>query len=631
MRARSAALLTTLVLALGVVTAPPALAAETFVVQATVVTAGGTPIPNERVTLLSTGENAGTLVAIGYTDDTGLVSLPAIAPGDYDLQYASRIDWMVTPQQRALTVDGPEQEAFVAPRVVALSGTVRDAVTGAPVKDLSVQGTDSADLLTMMGWTGTDGSYTAFGLADTYTLAVGGSVAGYEELTPAGTVVLDTAHDVVGHDLKAWALSHLRGRVTRGGTGLATLVHLGQAGAVGTAPSGTYDAVVTPGTYAPFVSGDDGSFPTYLGNTVRKPDARRLVVGRGRTATADIAVVRSATVSGTVVDRKGRAAKYVEVWGANLDRAGEAHATTDSKGRFTLRGLATGQVRIDVAGGTDARPAFGHRTVTARQGATVTAAVTLRDDAIIYGKVRTTGSRVTKQDVTVRTADGVLVATVRPEADGFVGVGGLAAGTYYVHVDGGNLRRKVVVKAHQTVSWGTMTRGRLVTVKGVVKTSAGKPAVGATVLLTDRYSTGYAFARTNAKGAWSAKVAVAGAYTIVVRPTKLGADTTTRVKVTVRKGTTLTRNVRLTKGATVTGVVLNAQGKPAVGVRVETSDGRRATTTNASGAYTLTGVEPVRQRLWVSDPAYVGGYRNGSTLVTARAGTTVKAPRATVR
>ena len=51
---------------------------------------------------------------------------------------------------------------------------------------------------------------------------------------------------------------------------------------------------------------------------------------------------------------------------------------------------------------------------------------------------------------------GVLVATVRPEADGFVGIGGLAAGTYDVHVDGANLRRKVVVKAHQTVSWGTL-------------------------------------------------------------------------------------------------------------------------------------------------------------------------------
>ena len=65
-------------------------------------------------------------------------------------------------------------------------------------------------------------------------------------------------------------------------------------------------------------------------------------------------------------------------------------------------------------------------------------------------------------------------------------------------------------------------------------------------------------------------------------------------------------------------------------MRVESFDGHKATTDKA-GKYTLTGLRAGRTTLWIHDPSYVGGYRDGAVDVTPKAGRTVKARSAAVR
>lgn len=98
----------------------------------------------------------------------------------------------------------------------------------------------------------------------------------------------------------------------------------------------------------------------------------------------------------------------------------------------------------------------------------------------------------------------------------------------------------------------------------------------------------------------------------------------------MRAGKDSVRDVRLGKGATVTGVVVNAKGKPAIGVTVWSPEGRKAVT-GKDGRYTLTGVKAGKLTLKITDPDYVGGYRDATTRVTAKAGAKATAARATVR
>jgi len=618
MRARVVVIITAIAVTLGIVGAPAATADVPLNgATVTVVTAGGAPVPHEFVELWTVVEDQlSTFVTSLATDDAGMVQFPALAPGRYranawrggtGLHFSAEVEIADAPAAATITEAG----------FYAVSGTVRDALTHSPVRSAQVafHGPVSSDVAS----TDVDGRYT---------LVVS---AGRNDVEMMDQLYLAAPRrDVqVNRDMvvdgSLYALSTVSGRITLGGAGFAGTVNRNGAAVATASSSGAYSTTVDAGTSVLSVPSDGKRyFTTYAGNTVRKPDARKTSVPLGRSvAHVDIALVRSATISGTVVDRKGKPARHVTIEAVNLGRTGTAQATTDSKGRYTLRGLASGKVLLYVSGGTQALPAYGQRTVTATQGKTLTGAkVTLSSDAVVYGKIKTTGSKVTRQDVSLKDSHGEYYGTFRPDAQGWVGFAALPAGTYYVHVDGSNVRKKVTVKAHRQVSFGTITRGRQVTVKGVVRTAAGKPAKSALVSVADSHGMVYATVRTNSHGVYSAK-AVSGKYTVTAIA-RSGTDAPARMSLTVKKGKSAKKNLRLARGATIRGKVLNSHGRPAIGVRVETPDGRHATTSTA-GTYTITGARAGRTTLIVWDPSYVGGYRSTTTTATAKAGKTVTA------
>ncbi|MCR6649847.1 MAG: carboxypeptidase regulatory-like domain-containing protein [Cellulomonas sp.] len=633
MRTRIAASIGALVLSLGVLLAPAASAAdETYTVTATVTTRGGTPIPYAAIEIRPAGapEDADP-IARQETASDGSAILKGVAVGDYVVTYT---EWRQSiPVAATVTVDGHETVSFVDEKLVALSARLVDDETGKAVDDGWVKGRPRVGGYSFLNLIGdADGRGTTFALAGTYDLwtVAGGGSHNYMP-TRVGTVTLRVGQDVTGRVYRLVRQPQIKGRVTAGGKGKSVWIHGSPNFSTTSGPNGRFSSYEAPGSYVLHVPGDVGYFTTYSGSTVRRPDAEKIVVRPGRDSVADIALVQRATVTGRVVGRDGRPAKGIAVYAANVDRTGRVNATTDRDGRYTLRGLATGQVSIVAQGGTSSLPAEGKATVWARQGETVAAKqITLMDDAIIYGQVKTTGSSPTKQDVSLSTSSGEFLGTFRPDADGWVGFAALPAGTYYVHVDGANLRRQVVVRAHKTATFGTLTRGELRTVSGKVTDWAGKPVAGASVHVYDQYGTAYATVRTGSTGRYTIRSVVSGSYQVKVTPKASSPLAWGQVALSVRAGKDSVRDVRLGKGATVTGLVVNTKGKPAIGVTVWSQEGHKATT-DATGRYTLTGVKPGRQTLKITDPDYVGGYRDATTTVTAKGGATVTAARATVR
>ncbi|MDM7856577.1 carboxypeptidase-like regulatory domain-containing protein [Cellulomonas alba] len=622
--------MTTAVVALAVLgatlAATPAAAEDaTHVVAITLTTEHGTPLPRQPVDLQV---KYGGATWSATSDQNGVVSFPGLAAGDY-LMVLAPAPASVPYIYRTITVADTDVSLTVAePGVSLVTGTVVDAATGNPMRasvDLSSDA-GSSDVISAES----DGNFVAPVATGsyyvTYTAYDNGYERGYyDDVISGGRATrLDlTTHDSTGLQLRMHRPGTLAGKVTLAGTPKASaVVVVPGVNSVFTSSTGTWSVTsASVGTYRPYVEGVDGAtFTTYYGNTVRRPDARSVTLQLDHAAAGvDIAIVAQATIKGSVLTASGKPAKYIDVEGFNTTRAGHATAKTDGHGRYVLRGLATGPVAVAAYAQGASSPV---RTVGAVQGATVNApTLKTSDDARLAVTIRTVGSSPTKQDVSLFDAHHAILGTFRPDSTGKISLWSLAAGTYYLTIDGSNVQKKLTLKAHQHLNLGTLTRGRLVTVSGTVKTAAGKPAVGALVLVMDARKTVYKRTRTDAHGHYSVKAAVSGSYRVTVDPTSVTVDAYGTVALKVTAGHAAKANVRLTRPGTVTGRVLNAQGKPAVGVHVLTLSGRDVRT-NASGVFTITGLHAGTTYLFETDRDYVGGYRNASEVVTVHAGRT---------
>ena len=387
---------------------------------------------------------------------------------------------------------------------------------------------------------------------------------------------------------------------------------------------------VKPGTYTVATETYGTNYlQTFYGNTVRQPDAQVLTVKSGVTTSASIAVKVGAKVTGKVVDAQGKPLKNIQVSASNLTRYGYTYAATNSHGVYVLTGLATGKVSVYAGRQSGTVYVSGSTTVSAVQGSTRTAK-TLKlkpaGSAKITGKIKTAGSKVTTQGVSLLTTKKLPVAWAQPTASGKVSFTGLKAGTYIVAVDGTNLSKRVTVSAGRSKSFGTISRAKLTTVKGVVKTSSRKAAKGIYVYVSDAQGTPAGSAQTDSKGRYTIKGLVSGTYRVWASPDG-GKDYAVSSAFTVKKGKNVTKNVTLKKGSTLTGYVKHGS-KGVKGVSV--GAGGAFTTTNASGKYTLTGVAPGRTTVAVTDP-YTGGYHNATKKVTVKKGKSLSVASITVK
>lgn len=396
----------------------------------------------------------------------------------------------------------------------------------------------------------------------------------------------------------------------------------GEWGVGTTDASGSYTiGWLDPGTYTVYVSDskftadtftDLAFLQTYAGGTVRQPDAAKYTVTAGGTRTVDIKAIAGATVKGKVVDSKNRPVKGVTVSGYNTTRAGNASTTTDSKGRYVLKGLATGKVEVSAS----TAKAAGRSSVTAKQNATRSAkTIKLKNHALgtITGTVKglKTGDAISLYDTRAKYSLQIAVAdkkTVKIKHK-------VAPGTYRLVVNGTNTASKAVtVRNKKTAKAGTLRAPKKRTkVSGTIKGSNGKRLARAGVWVEDKYGTNAGFSETNAKGKYSVTGVVSGSYTLSVHDgTAKNAATTAKVKV--KKGKNAKKSIKLSKGYRVKGTV-KYNGKAVAGVDIGGS--RSFVTTNSKGKFTLKGLGKGKHRLSAYDP-YPGGYLNRAKNVTVK-------------
>lgn len=365
---------------------------------------------------------------------------------------------------------------------------------------------------------------------------------------------------------------------------------------------------------------DNGSQPflaTYSGNTVREPDAQRVTIQAGSSQTVNIQVAAAATVTGTVVDAKGKRLAGVDVWATNTTRSGTGWGTTDANGNYVLNGLATGPVEVIASLGTGNKYRSGSVSVRATQGKSVKAKP-IRIANAKLGKIRATikgakqGDRIyaydTKRKFALHIDDVLKNGKFKLDAK-------VAPGTYRIVVGGTNRASKAVtVKAKKTSKAGTVKVPKKRTkVSGKVKTSKGKAARDVSVTVRDSYGTFVGGAATNKKGKYSVPGVVSGRYTVEAFDPS-GKNASKVRNVTVKRGKNAKRSVKLAKAYRVTGTIKHA-GKPVAGVSVYA--GVRADDTDAQGKFTIRGLGKGKVQLSTYDP-YPGGYVHAFKSLTIK-------------
>ncbi|MEN0129062.1 MAG: carboxypeptidase-like regulatory domain-containing protein [Brevundimonas sp.] len=626
------ALVATLVL--GVVGALPASAEGGHTVTVKVTTAGGRGILDQSLTLSQDVDPY--FYAYATTDASGVATFSDVPDGAYDLTGSFYGGSAQATIDQTITVGGADVSQTVKlAGVQAVVGKVTDKQSGSPIADVNVSlgAWDGGDY--GYGTTRADGVYVAYVPAGTYRLTfekyVSGSYVytpsyypGTPDYTKASKITVTAGQDKAGLNIALTKPGKVSGKATYAGKPIkSAYVEIANTNAYNSATTtstGTFTTQVTAGSYAVKVQPDqtDSFLSTYFGGTVRKPDAKIIKVGAGASITGvNIAAKAGAIIKGVVKDSKGKPAKGVAVSGVNLTRAGWSYATTDAKGAYVLRGLATGKVQLT----SDRSGAHAEATISAVQGKTVTAktlVIKYPGTATIYGTIAVKSGALASASVSLLDSKKFGVDYAVP-TKGKVTFSHLRAGTYTVVLDGANTVKKITVKSGQKVSFGKLTRGKQSVVKGYVRTPSGKAVANAWVWLVDSYGSNAGYATTNAKGVYSIKGLVKGKYTIQATPTS-GTYTTGATTFTVLAGKGATKTVKVKTGGTIKGVVKNSKGKPVAGISV--SAGGAFAETNAKGAYVLKGVAAGKTQVVIADQ-YVGGYHNALRTTTVKVGKTV--------
>lgn len=622
------------VLALGLLGAVPAQAVTGYSYTVKVVSAAGGAIPGVYVSI-------DDYAAYGKTDAAGsfTATLPA---GTHTLDVENPMTYEDITS--TFTLSAAASSTVKVPGSQLISGTVTDSA-GAALPDIDVSANKTSGSGGHYATTDAAGHYVAVVPAGTYRVdfrdydsTLGGYARGplyypaaYSS-EKAGTVVVTANKDIALPAVKLPKNGTISGKITFLGKAVTkTYVYVrgtnGVFGSEQTDAAGAYRVVVPPGSYASnvYAPSDTTALTTYSGNTVREPDAARVTVTDGGATSSSIALVASAVVTGKVVDKHGAAAKGVHVSLTNTNRAGSAYVTTDASGRYTASGLATGPVTVAIPVGSS----YATTTVSAVQGKTVTAktlSTKAPTGAVSVKAVTSSGKAGKGLPVWILDSKKRAVMQIVAPSSGKVKFTKVPKGTYYVTIAGTNVAKKVKVGT-KTVSAGTIKAAKFTTVKGKLKKSSGAVAKGAAVYLVDKYGAVAASGKTSSKGTYSLKHVVSGTYHLEFGvPSGDTTDVGLSVKITVKKGKTLTKNARLGKGGAIRGVVKNAKGKPVADVSVYAGG---YGTTSSTGAYLIKGNAPGKQSVWVYD-WYVGGYHNKHVTVTVKAGKTVTAPTAVV-
>lgn len=253
-----------------------------------------------------------------------------------------------------------------ASATASISGVVTAADTGAPLADLAV--TLMLPGGTQVSTTSTDssGAYTFTDLqASKYVEQFSDDYSTGHLGTTTSAFTVNDGQTVTGVDIALALGGSITGTVSLSTGPLtqpATVALVGQGAAVngpgdlfgiGTAADGTFTVTgVKPGTYTLYFEGPNGAniAPQYWSGASSPATASYFTVTGGQTTTGIDAVLQpGSSISGTVTaSGTGAPVSFAFVEALNTNGSGVAYASTASDGTYTLSGLASGSVTLQI-------------------------------------------------------------------------------------------------------------------------------------------------------------------------------------------------------------------------------------------------------------------------------------------
>ena len=508
-------------------------------------------------------QDYGELVGYGGNDGAGTrwldvdLPTPAEIKDGYTLQFIKESGAWVLPIRSGFSEPGPEAIGYGAPRFAkgSLSGAVK-AEDGTALPDAKVQLVDPKGESTPLNL-GNNGTFSADNLAvGDYTLRVT-PPNGYE--APAARTVSVTAgsNAEVGAIVLKRQKGTLDGRVAGlpAGAKVTVSVDGDVAKTVETGDNGAFSFAALPtGSYAVTVKGVPAGY--------RLTESSKSVAVPATGAQASFSVTReTGTVSGRVTDPSGKGVEGVQI------KIGTKVTATEPDGTYSLSGVPTGAIRIEVGEGVPA----GYAASDAQQRNVTTAGVS----GVDFSLTRLTGTVSGKVTGLPEGAQVTVVAggkTAKTQPDGSYEIANVPTGSTKVEVTGGVPAGYSVSGAQQKdVTTGGATADFSVTVDNVTGTvkvvdDAGKPVSGADVKLSNGKS-----ATTNADGVATFAGLAPGSYTATVASGSGYSGTSGTLKLVPATGGEVTLEVGSLNQ--VSGTVVDDLGDPVSGAQVEIKRG----------------------------------------------------------
>lgn len=326
------------------------------------------------------------------------------------------------------------------------------------------------------------------------------------------------------------------------------------------------------------------------------PDMTARIKLSGKDSISPPATVRlspGSTLSGIVrFAESGQPAAGISVVAQGTNRAashGGGGTTTNDKGEFQIRHMNAGEYNLMLHLDDEFQKewtAAAHEWVAVKPGQNLAGLdFTLIKGGVVSGKVTKADSGLPITHTSIgaygpaHPRSSAMVQGIEVSADGTYSLR-VPPGIQYVYISGPLPMayhqdrqdiREVKVEAGQTVQLDfQVSRRKGEAVEGVVMGVDGKPAAGITVraLIGDDAMTGFAFAKTDAKGRFEFEVLAPGTA-IDVRDGELGTAKT--VYAEKGKGEITLQLVRRVK-LTLPGLVTDEQGKPIAGARISVAE-----------------------------------------------------------
>ena len=548
----------------------------------------------------------------------------------------------------------------------SITGKVTAASGGNPVAGANVCAAGSAGL--GCATTNEAGEYTITGLGSgTYTVLFTSSgnylsqyYNGKATAAEATPVPVTNGAATAGINAALQPGGQIMGKVTDSSTKIGIVgASVCAAGSTGlrcatTGAGGEYTIVgLATGEYTVVFSYSANYLTQYYNGKATAEEANRVPVTAGATTAAiNAALHPGGQIAGKVTDASTNSA----VVGASVCASGSAGlrcATTGVTGKYTIKGLATGEYTVLFSSSANYLSQYydGKPTAAEATPVSVTAAATaseinaaLQPGGKITGKVTdaSTGEAVAEASVCAGGSAGLGCATTN--SAGEYTITGLDTGEYTVKFSAATYASQyysgAVGAAEATpvfLTAGTTRSGISAALQPggqiagrVTDVSTNAPLAGAVVCASG--SAGLGCATTNAGGEYTITGLNAGEYTVKFSAStyvpqyyngKSEASEATPLSVTAgatRKGI----NAALRVGGRITGKVTDTSTKAALaGTLVCASDsgGGNCGLTNEAGEYTITGLDSGEYAVKFSANTYVPQYYNGK--VTAAEATPV--------